>query len=156
MSAPGEGTADEVAVQIAFIAGAELLVLDSDLIAYDFVQEAGSTNLKYPRCFCMPPTYKLDDRSMGAGSQRLLQVTLRFIILVGLSSNQLRPLIKETDRYVLPALSMFMRHRSLNGTVRNLELDETVMGELLLNNVKHFGLEIPVSYKQRVTIPSRL
>lgn len=136
--------------------------VDSDFKAFTKMPNASRAALPYPFMFPVLSEWSVQDRAMGAGTDKPFDYTISLMLLVGLSSNNFGPLTDEAEQYVIPITALLMANRSLMGTVQNIafyapELGFTrkgVMGDITLSSVTHFGLEVPIYIQQRKPIYS--
>lgn len=156
-SPPREGTIGEIYAAMVALEQPVFEALDADFRAYDFMPDAASVaEWGFPLSFRFPPTWKLQDRSMGSGAEKLLSQTIVVAFLVGLSSNEFGALTAEAEKYIRPFYDLYFANRSIGATVRNLTFGEGYMGDMTINNVKLFGLQLPVTVEQRIHMTSAL
>lgn len=138
-----------------------LTSVDSDFQAFD--RMPGGTTLPYPFMFPLLRQWTIEDRAMGADVTKPFKPVVSVLILVGRSSNDFGALSYEASRYVMPFYALFMANRSLRGTVQNIafydplegQREPGTQGDIALNAVTHYGLELPLYITQRQPMHSQ-
>lgn len=127
--------------------------IDANFHAYDYMPIATPTSpLKYPFTFRVSMKGGPTDRHMGNGPDPFIKDTdteVWVFYLVGLSSQPFGALSRQADKAIRPFQELYIAHRSISGTVRNLMLGTWEQGDWEFNSITHYGVRWPVTISQQ-------
>lgn len=150
---PGMGTLDEILDAMVAIEQAFLPTIDENFQALKYVPAQDEDDIPYPWSFRFPPSFEPDWRHMGSGATQPLTYTIEVALVIGLASGPLGSLVREAQRYILPFYAVYYSNSRMRDTIHKIGFGRAQMGDLIVNQVRQFGIVFPIITMQQIRFP---
>lgn len=157
MSSPtNQGTLEEIFQVMIAIEAPMLSAINPQAVALEQTPEADPENdPPFPFSARLPVSATWQDRRMAGATP--WQWHIPVAVLTGFSSDPQGVLADQAKEYIVPLVTVYMENRALQGTVRNLTFEGgAIMGDIEINNIKYFGVQIIVKTEQDLRLPNSL